>query len=88
MLLLSRSEVEELLDVDELINALGAAMADLSAGLASTPPRVAAIVPEHAAMLAVMPGVPALGACVDDQARVVVPGEPGPADAPGRHLLL
>ena len=55
MLLLSRSEVEKLLDVDELVNALGAGMADLSAGLASTPPRVAAMVPEHAAMLAAMP---------------------------------
>src|SRR5688572_405114 len=30
-------------------------MADLSEGRASTPPRVAAMVPEHAAMLAVMP---------------------------------
>jgi ornithine cyclodeaminase/alanine dehydrogenase-like protein (mu-crystallin family) len=55
MLLLSRAEVEELLDVDELADALGAAMADLSAGRSSTPPRVAAMVPEHAAMLAVMP---------------------------------
>jgi ornithine cyclodeaminase len=55
VLLLSRSEVEELLDVDELVEALSSAMADLSAGLASTPPRVAAMVPEHAAMLAVMP---------------------------------
>ena len=55
MLFLSRSEVEELLDVDQLVGVLGAAMADLSAGRASTPPRVAAMVPEHAAMLAVMP---------------------------------
>jgi ornithine cyclodeaminase len=55
VLLLSRPEVEALLDVDELVDALGAAMADLSAGLASTPPRVAARVPERAAMLAVMP---------------------------------
>jgi ornithine cyclodeaminase len=55
VLVLSRSEVEALLDVDELVEALGAAMADLSAGRSSTPPRVAAVVPEHAAMLAVMP---------------------------------
>lgn len=63
VLLLSRAEVEELLDVDELVDALSAAMADLSAGLASTPPRVAAMVPEHAAMLAVMPAfLPSAGA--------------------------
>jgi ornithine cyclodeaminase len=55
MLLLSRAEVEQLLDVEELADALGAAMADLSAGRSSTPPRVAAMVPERAAMLAVMP---------------------------------
>jgi alanine dehydrogenase len=55
VLLLSRSEVEALLDVDELVEALGVAMADLSAGLASTPPRVAARVPERGAMLAAMP---------------------------------
>ncbi|MCU1377100.1 MAG: ornithine cyclodeaminase [Acidimicrobiales bacterium] len=52
---MSGPEVEALLDVDELVEALGVAMADLSAGLASVPPRVAARVPEHAAMLAVMP---------------------------------
>ena len=63
MLFLSRSEVEELFDVDELVDALGAAMADLSAGRSSTPPRVAAMVPEHAAMLAVMPAfLPSAGA--------------------------
>jgi alanine dehydrogenase len=55
VLLVSGPEVEALLDVDELVEALGVAMADLSAGLASVPPRVAARVPEHAAMLGVMP---------------------------------
>jgi alanine dehydrogenase len=55
VLLLSRHDVEALLDVDELVDALGAAMADLSAGRASTPPRVAAMVPERGGMLAVMP---------------------------------
>lgn len=52
---MSRREVEALLDIDELVDELAAAMADLSAGRVSTPPRVAALVPEHAAMLAVMP---------------------------------
>jgi ornithine cyclodeaminase len=55
VLLLSRLDVEALLDVDELVEALAAAMADLSAGLASIPPRVAARVPERDGMLAVMP---------------------------------
>lgn len=45
MLLLSRTEVAGLLDLDELIDALAPAMADLSAGRASVPPRVGAVVP-------------------------------------------
>ena len=55
MLLLSRAEVEALLDIDELVDTLGSAMADLSSGLASMPSRVAARVPERSAMLAAMP---------------------------------
>lgn len=51
------------MDLDALIDALGAAMADLSAGRASVPDRVAALVPESDALLAAMPGyVPSLGA--------------------------
>jgi ornithine cyclodeaminase len=56
VLLLSRSEVEELLDLDELIDALAGAMADLSAGRASVPDRVAALVDERDGLLAAMPG--------------------------------
>jgi alanine dehydrogenase len=55
MLILSRSEVERLLDLDELIEALAAAMSDLSAGRASSPPRVAAQVEEREAFFAAMP---------------------------------
>jgi len=40
MLLLSRSDVERLLDVDRLVEALGPAMAELSAGRVSMPARV------------------------------------------------
>jgi len=43
MLVLTRSEVEELLDLDALVDALAAAHAELSAGSASQPPRVAAL---------------------------------------------
>src|SRR6185503_11843651 len=65
VLVLSRAEVEELLDVDALVDALATAMADLSAGLVSTPPRVAARVSDRAAMLAVMPAfLPSAGALV------------------------
>jgi alanine dehydrogenase len=65
MLVLSREEVRELLDLDALIDALADAMADLSAGRASAPDRIAALVPERDALLAAMPGyVPSLGALV------------------------
>jgi alanine dehydrogenase len=56
MVLLSRREVEELLDLDELIDALAGAMADLSAGRASVPHRIGALVPEREGLLAAMPG--------------------------------
>jgi alanine dehydrogenase len=62
MLVLTRAHVEALLDVDALIDALAPAMADLSAGRASVPDRVAALVPEHEGFLAAMPGfVPSAG---------------------------
>lgn len=63
MLVLSRREVEELLDLDALLEAVAAAMADLSAGRASMPPRAAAGVAERSGLLAVMPAyVPGAGA--------------------------
>jgi ornithine cyclodeaminase len=55
VLVLSRAEVEELLDVDALIDAVAAAMADLSAGRASAPNRVGAFVAERDGLLAAMP---------------------------------
>ena len=62
VLVLTRSQVEELLDLDALIDALAAAMADLSAGRASVPDRVGAMVPERDGLLAAMPGfVPSCG---------------------------
>ena len=63
VLFLSQSDVESLLDPAELIDAIATAMADLSAGRASMPNRVAALVPEREGFLAAMPGsVPGLGA--------------------------
>jgi ornithine cyclodeaminase/alanine dehydrogenase-like protein (mu-crystallin family) len=63
VLLLGRRDVEELLDVDALIDALAGAMADLSAGRASVPHRVGALVQEREGLLAAMPGyTPSAGA--------------------------
>jgi ornithine cyclodeaminase len=62
VLILSRREVEQLLDIDALIEALAAAMLDLSAGRASVPNRVAAC-GERGGLLAAMPGhTPSAGA--------------------------
>lgn len=55
MIVLSQSEVRELLDLDELVDALAVAHRDLSAGQASMPPRIAAMVQERDGLLGVMP---------------------------------
>jgi ornithine cyclodeaminase len=63
MLVLGRAEVRELLDPDALIDALAEAMAELSAGRTSAPPRVAAEAAERDGLLVAMPAhVPSLGA--------------------------
>ena len=55
MIFLSEGEVRELLDLDELVDALAAAHRELSAGEASMPPRIAALVQERQGLLGVMP---------------------------------
>lgn len=55
MLLLNRGEVQRLLNLDDLIDALGPAMADLSAGRLSMPARIMAMVNEPQGLLAAMP---------------------------------
>ena len=55
MLVLSQSDVASVLDMGRLIDAVEAAMIDLSAGRASVPPRVGAVVAERSAILAAMP---------------------------------
>jgi len=55
MLVLTRTEVEELLDLDELLGALARAHEELSAGMTSLPPRIAAFSGE-AGLLGAMPG--------------------------------
>jgi ornithine cyclodeaminase len=62
MLLLSSTETESLLDPDALRQALASAMADLSAGRVSMPPRIAAYVEERGGFVAAMPAyLPATG---------------------------
>jgi ornithine cyclodeaminase/alanine dehydrogenase-like protein (mu-crystallin family) len=63
MLVLSRADVEGLLDPDRLREVVARAMADLSAGRASMPPRIAANVAERDGLLAAMPAyLPSSGA--------------------------
>jgi len=55
VLVLTRDDVESLIDHDELREAIARAMADLSAGRASMPARIAALVPQRDGMLVAMP---------------------------------
>jgi alanine dehydrogenase len=85
VLVLSAAEVVSLLDLDALADALQAAMADLSAGLVSVPPRVAALVSERDAMLAAMPAyLPGAGAL----AAKLVSVFPQNRDRPTHHALI
>jgi ornithine cyclodeaminase len=62
VLILTRADVEQLIDPDELIDALGPAMIDLSSGAASMPPRVAAVLGDGQSLLGVMPAwLPSVG---------------------------
>jgi ornithine cyclodeaminase/alanine dehydrogenase-like protein (mu-crystallin family) len=79
VLLLSRAEVEELLDLDALIDALAAAMADLSAGRASVPDRVGAIVSERDGLLAAMPGYTPSAGALASKLVTLFPGNAGTA---------
>jgi len=55
VIILTQADVRELLDLDALVDALAAAHRDLSAGEASMPPRIAALVAEREGLLGVMP---------------------------------
>ncbi len=55
MLVINRREVESLIDLDELVDALAPAMGELRAGAVSLPPRIAADVPARSAFVGVMP---------------------------------
>ncbi|HYK97911.1 MAG TPA: hypothetical protein VEU77_05910, partial [Candidatus Acidoferrales bacterium] len=55
MLILTKADVESLLDTDLLRAAMATALADLSAGKASMPTRIAALIAERDGLLAAMP---------------------------------
>ena len=79
MLVISRSEVEALLDLDELVEALASASSDLSGGRASMPARVGAFAPERSGMLAAMVGyAPSLGALTAKLVSVFPENAAGP----------
>jgi alanine dehydrogenase len=61
MLVLTRTEVEALLDLDALMDALAAAHVELSAGRASLPPRVAAFAEEDGLLGAMPAYLPSAG---------------------------
>ena len=71
LLVLSRAEVERLLDLDELVDALAAAFVELSAGNTSVPPRVGAR--SGSGLLAAMPGYVA-GMALATKLVTVFPG--------------
>jgi alanine dehydrogenase len=74
---ISRAEVERLLDLDELIEALASAHADLSAGRASMPERIAARVDERDAILGAMPAyLPSAGALTAKLATIFPHNDP------------
>lgn len=75
MLVLSRREVEELLDLDRLVDALSVAMADLSTGRASVPMRNFAMVGDRGILAA----MPAYLATKDELAAKLVLVFPGNA---------
>jgi alanine dehydrogenase len=65
MLVLSAQDVEAVLDLDRLVDAVETAMVELSSGRVSLPPRVAAQVADRHAMLVAMPAfLPSAGALV------------------------
>jgi ornithine cyclodeaminase/alanine dehydrogenase-like protein (mu-crystallin family) len=79
VLLLSREDVEALLDLDALIDALADAMANLSAGRASVPNRVAAFVPERDGLLAAMPAYDPANAALTTKLVSLFPRNAGTA---------
>jgi ornithine cyclodeaminase len=77
VLILSQSDVERLLDRDRLVEALADAMADVSGGRSSVPPRVAALVEERGALLAAMPAYLPSASILESKLVSLFPGNAG-----------
>jgi alanine dehydrogenase len=85
MLVLSGAEVESVLDLGALVDALAEAMADFSAGRASMPPRIAARVDERDGFLATMPAyLPSAGALTTKLVSLF----PRNTERPTHHALV
>ena len=87
MLFLSRSDVERLLDLERLIDAVADAMKDLSAGHVSMPPRAAAMVASQDAFLGVMPAYLEGGGVLASKLVSVFPRN-GAAGLPSHHAVV
>ncbi len=86
MLILSRRDVEAVLDLDALLEAVAAAMAELSRGVASVPQRNAAMVEQVGGALLAMPAyVPGAGALA---AKLVGQFPQNPARGLPSHVAL
>jgi alanine dehydrogenase len=77
VLILSRGEIEDLLDLDALIDALADAMVDLSNGRASVPHRVGALVEDRDGLLAAMPGYTPSATALASKLVTLFPGNAG-----------
>lgn len=85
MLVLSRADVEAVLDLDRLVDAVAAAMVDLSQGRADVPTRIAAFVAERQGLLASMPAfLPSAGALTTKLVSLF----PQNTDLPTHHALI
>ena len=85
MLVLSRADVEALLDLDQLVDAVASAMVDLSQGRAHVPTRNAAYVAERDGWLAAMPAfLPSAGALTTKLVSLF----PQNTDRPTHHAII
>src|SRR5918996_1805938 len=85
MLVLSRADVEAVLDLDRLVDAVAEAMVDLSQGRADVPTRIAAFVAERQGLLAAMPAfLPSAGALTTKLVSLF----PQNTDRPTHHAII
>ncbi len=88
MLVLSREQVESLLDLDRLVEAVQAALVDVSAGRVSMPPRIAAMVPEQAGFLAAMPAYLESAGALTAKLVSLFPANASSPDRPTHHAVI